>query len=271
MKSRENKYGRFTTIILVAVGLLVFLVACVKLPDGGKSAFLLTSPSFENNLGEEGYQEVLKKEKLNKDPRLNKILQRVGNRVAAQTGQSYKWEFNLIESKQLNAWCMPGGKVAFYTGILPMLQDEAGMATVMGHEVAHATMRHSGQRISQGMLVNLGMTLADVSLSNNRYRNELMGMLGAGATVGVVLPYGRSHETEADLVGLKYMARAGYDPRTAVQFWQRFSKAGKGGPPEFLSTHPGGATRIANLKRNMPEAVKLYNATKKKYGSGDRL
>ena len=271
MDVRNKLYIRLTTAFLISVGVLVFMVACVKLPEGGKSAFLLTSPSFENNLGEEGYQDVLKKEKINKDPRLNGILQRVGKRVAAQTGQSYNWEFTLIESEQLNAWCMPGGKVAFYTGILPMLQDEAGMATVMGHEVAHATMRHSGQRISQGMLVNLGLSLADVSLSNSRYRNELMGMLGAGATVGVVLPYGRSHETEADLVGLKYMARAGYDPSTAVAFWERFSQAGKGGPPEFLSTHPGGATRITNIKKNLPEAMKLYNAAPNKYGSGERL
>jgi len=250
----------------------LLFIACVKIPETGHSVLLLTSPGMENQLGQDGYKEVLSKAKLNKDPRLNDILKRVGARIASQTGRSdYKWEYVLIESKEQNAWCMPGGKIAVYTGILPMMADEAGMATVLGHEVAHATLRHAGQRISQGMLMNLGLSMAEVSMGNSQHKNTILGLLGAGATVGVILPYGRGHETEADLVGLKYMAKAGYDPRQSVAFWQRFSRSSGGAPPEFLSTHPGAATRIRDLQHRLPEAIPLYENSSQKFGAGEKL
>jgi predicted Zn-dependent protease len=251
----------------------MYLLACTMIPETGEQALILTSPSYENSLGAQGYKEVLAKEKVNKDPHLNSILLRVGERIAAQTEtKGFSWEFRLIESKQLNAWCMPGGKVAFYTGIIPSLKTEAGMAVVMGHEVAHATLRHSGQRITQTMLLGLGLSVSEIALSNKKYKNDIMGLLGAGATVGVILPYGREHESEADRVGLKYMAKAGYDPREAVAFWQRFGKATSGGaPPEFLSTHPASNRRASDLKKQLPVAMKYYKAAKTQFGMGEAL
>lgn len=255
---------------LLSILILSILSSCVQLPETGRSAFFLTSKSQENQLGEDGYKEVLKKEKINTDPRLNAILQRVGAGISQAANQpGFRWEFKIIESKQQNAWCMPGGKVAFYTGIFPFLKNEAGMAAVMGHEVAHAVMRHSGQRMSQGMLVQMGLSVADLSFSNSKNRNQLMALLGAGASVGLVLPFSRSHESEADLVGLKYMARAGYDPQEAVRFWQRFGATGKGAPPEFLSTHPAGDTRVRTLQGAMAEALAIYNAHPNKKGIGE--
>lgn len=259
-------------IDVAGVLFLVGLVSCVKIPETGKSALLLTSPSFENQLGAGGYKEILAKSKINQDPRLNDLLRRVATRIAAQTRRSdFKWEFKLIESKEKNAWCMPGGKIAVYTAILPDMMNEAGMATVLGHEVAHATLRHAGQRISQQMVVNLGLSLAEISLGNSAQRDTIIGLLGAGATVGVILPYSRDHESEADLVGLRYMAGAGYDPQESIQFWKRFSKSSGGAPPEFLSTHPGTTTRISDLQNHLAEANRRYQTASQKYGSGEKI
>jgi metalloendopeptidase OMA1, mitochondrial len=259
--------------------LAVFVLAsfsfsgCITIPETGKQALILTSPAYENQLGFDGYKEVISQSKISKDPGSNQILVRVGGRIAQATARSdYKWEFNLIESKEQNAWCMPGGKIAVYTGILPAMYNEAGMAAVMGHEVAHATLRHAGQRISQGLMVEMGLAITDITLGNTKHKNTILAMLGVGAAVGVVLPYSRSHESEADYIGAKYMARAGYDPREAVTFWQRFEKsAGGGAPPEFLSTHPGSSRRIADLQHNMPEFMGIYNVAPQKHGAGDLI
>lgn len=252
--------------------LTAFMGSCVTIPETGQRTLLLTSEAQEKSLGAEGYQEVLKKETISKDMRLNLILQRVGKRISRQANKpDYNWEFTLIESDQQNAWCMPGGKVAFYTGILPALQNEAGMAAVMGHEVAHATLRHSGQRISQQQALGIGMSIASLSFANSDNQDLLMGLLGAGATVGILLPYSRSHETEADTVGIKYMAQAGYDPREAVSFWKRFGQTGGQAPPQFLSTHPSGSSRINNLQKLLPEALRLYSQASPKYALGDTL
>lgn len=261
-------------MIKKALALLFSLqaIACVKLSETGKSAFILTSPSFENQLGKDGYKDVLSKAKVNREPRVNAILQRVGRNIAAQTTRNdFKWEFTLIESKEQNAWCMPGGKVAVYTGILPFMKTEAGMAAVMGHEVAHAMLRHSGQRISQQMIVNLGLSAAEISLKNSQQKGTILGLLGAGATVGVMLPYSRGHESEADRVGLRYMAKAGYDPQEVVRFWKRFSQKSGGAPPEFLSTHPGAGTRIRDLQTQMPQALRWYQASPNKIGIGETI
>lgn len=247
--------------------------SCVTLPETGQKKLLLTSVSQENQMGEEGYKEVISKSKLANKTSAYPILQRVGSRIAAATGQTdFQWEYNLIEDKQLNAWCMPGGKIAVYTGILPYMKTEAGMAAVLGHEVAHATLRHSGQRMTQELGTQMVLGLAGASISNSPYKQQLMAAMGAGATVGFILPYGRAHETEADTIGLRYMAEAGYDPRESLAFWQRFSKeTSNGAPPEFLSTHPGGATRIKNIKKNMKEMMKIYEQSPNKYGAGDNL
>lgn len=175
--------------------------------------------------------------------------------------KGYEWEFNLLESEQINAWCMPGGKVAFYTGIMPICQDELGVAVVMGHEVAHAVARHGGERMSQGLLQQLGGVALAVALKDKPAETQalFMGSYGIASQYAVILPFSRTHESEADRLGLMFMAMAGYDPREAPKFWERMSaKSGGNQPPEFMSTHPSHSTRISNLNKWMPEALKYY-------------
>lgn len=250
-----------------------FLSSCVTLNETGQKKLILTSTDQENQMGEEGYAEVLKTAKVTKSEPTHTILQDVGSRIAEQANRpDFAWEYTLIDEDQLNAWCMPGGKIAVYTGILPFMKNEAGMAAVIGHEVAHATLRHAGQRISQQMGMSTILGVVSGGLQNSENHDQIMALLGAGANVGLMLPYGRKHETESDLIGLKYMAKAGYDPQEAVEFWKRFSEATKeGAPPEFLSTHPGAGTRIKDLQNHMDEAIALYNAAPNQYGKGREI
>lgn len=178
--------------------------------------------------------------------------------------EGYKWEFNTIESKEINAWCMPGGKVVVYTGLLPVTGNEAALAIVMGHEIAHSVARHGNERMSQAMVQQLGGMALQVALAQKpqETQNLFMTAYGIGSTVGAVLPWSRQQETEADQYGLIFSAIAGYDPREALPFWQRMAAAGGGAPPEFLSTHPSDATRLRKLEQFMPEALKYYNAAK---------
>ncbi len=173
--------------------------------------------------------------------------------------KDYRWEYKLVESKEVNAWCMPGGKIVFYTGILPITQDETGIAVVMGHEVAHALLNHGQQRMSSDVLAQLGAVGVGAAVGNKSEQTQQIAMqaYGVGTQVGVLLPFSRSHESEADDIGLRLMAIAGYNPDAAIPFWQRMaSKSGGGGPPEFLSTHPSSSTRINNLRKLIPEAKK---------------
>ena len=175
--------------------------------------------------------------------------------------KNYRWEFNLIENdKMVNAFCMPGGKVGVYTGILPITQNETGLAVVMGHEIAHAIAKHGNERVSQGLLAQLGGVALSTALSKNPgTTNQIfMAAYGVGANVGVLLPYSRLHESEADRIGLILMAKAGYDPREAVPFWQRMNEKGGPRPPEFLSTHPAPESRIKQIQDLIPEAMKYY-------------
>jgi predicted Zn-dependent protease len=166
----------------------------------------------------------------------------------------------LVESDEINAWCMPGGKVVVYTGILPLTRDETGLAVVMGHEVAHAVASHGAERMSQGLLVEFGGAALSAALNQQPARTKELWMtaFGVGTQVGLMLPYSRTHETEADHLGLIFMAMAGYDPRAAVDFWTRMSQAGGASPPEMLSTHPSDQTRIRNIESFMPEALSYY-------------
>jgi predicted Zn-dependent protease len=200
----------------------------------------------------------------------SRMVSRVGDRIAnaverymqdhgmASRVEGYEWEFNLIGEDVPNAWCMPGGKVVFYTGILPYTEDEAGMAVVMGHEIAHAIARHGNERMSQQLMVQAGGAALSVYLDekDTEHQELYLAAYGVGTTVGVALPYSRAHETEADKLGLIFMAMAGYDPAEAVEFWKRMSQSGGAKPPEFLSTHPSDETRIENLKKFLPEARK---------------
>jgi predicted Zn-dependent protease len=175
--------------------------------------------------------------------------------------EGYEWEFNLVESKEVNAWCMPGGKVVFYTGILPVTQNEGGLAVVMGHEIAHAIAGHGNERMSQVLVAQLGGMALSEALDNKPEETRQLWMMafGAGAQLGVLLPFSRLHESEADQMGLIFMAMAGYNPNQAVGFWERMAEMkGGGAPPEFLSTHPSDKTRIKNIKSLLPDAMKYY-------------
>jgi predicted Zn-dependent protease len=224
------------------------------------------------------YDKVLKEAKLCTDHKKVDMVRRVGNRIALAAeeflrnsgldaeAEKYNWEFNLIEDdKTVNAWCMPGGKVAVYTGIMPITQNENGLAVVLGHEVAHAIARHGNERMSQSLLANMGGVALAVALKEKpgKTRQLYMAAFGMGASVGFLLPYSRVHESEADRIGLTIMARAGYDPRGAIPFWERMNKKGGTRPPEFLSTHPAPASRITDLKIHINEALPHYEKSLK--------
>jgi len=241
----------------------VGVAACQTVPITGRSQLLLLSEADEVRMGLQSYEEVLRKAKLSTDPALNEKVGRVGTRIAEATGRKdLQWEFKVIEDQQANAFALPGGKVAVYTGILPITRDDAGLAAVLGHEVAHAIARHGAERLSQDMLVQVGLAATMTALSNRDPKTvqSVGALLGAGASVGLLLPWGRSQESEADHLGLIYMAKAGYDPHAARDLWVRMAEASKGSgkPPEFLSTHPSEATRIKQIDGWIPEAMKYY-------------
>jgi predicted Zn-dependent protease len=233
-------------------------------PETGRSSHVGMSTEQEAALGLQTYQQVLSQSpSITSGPEFE-MVKRVANRLAAATGkfgQGYDWQVSLIQDGKVNAFCLPGGKIVVYTGIIPVAQNEAALATVMGHEMAHATSRHGAQRVLQQNLTQTAMTGIAVSLSDMDYDKQrtVMAALGAGAQFGVLMPFSRKHESEADEIGLMYMARAGYDPRESVRFWKRMEEAGSEQPPEFLSTHPSHGTRIAQLEALMPKALEEYN------------
>lgn len=249
---------------LCALGLLAALCACQSVPYTGRSRFLLISASEEKQLGSQAYQETLKKSKLSGDQEKIALLRRAGHRLSkAADKPDFQWEFNLIEDeKNINAWCLPGGKVAVYTGIWPVMKDEEGLAVVLGHEIAHALARHGAERMSQGMLANLGGQTLSVLLARQPGRTqELYGQAyGLGVGLGILLPYSRAQESEADRIGLILMAKAGYDPHAAVPFWKRMEEAtgGKGennSLDKYLRTHPTSKDRQKNIEGWIPEAL----------------
>ena len=246
---------------------------CSTVPITGISQLHLISSADLNALSYQEYNEFLAQNKLSTNTQNTNLVKGVGlniqkavEKYLAQHNLSselngYVWEFNLIESPEVNAWCMPGGKVVVYTGILPITQDVAGLAVVMGHEIAHAVAHHGAERISQGLMQQLGGVALSVAIQNEPQttQNIFMTAYGVGSTIGVILPYSSTQESEADRLGLVFMAMAGYNPNAAIDFWTRMSQSKTGGsPPEFLSTHPSDQTRIANLKKYMPEAMQYY-------------
>jgi len=246
-------------IALVLLG----AVACETVPITGRSQIMLVPEGDEVKMGLASYQEILGKSKVSADTRLSEQVTRVGRRIAAATERTdYQWEFKVIEDSQVNAFCLPGGKVAVYTGILPITRDDAGLAAVLGHEVSHAIARHGGERLSQEMAVH-GLTLATTqTLLAGRDPGTVQlvsGVLGAGASVGLLLPWGRAQESEADHLGLIFMAMAGYDPHEAPEFWKRMAgKAAGKAAPEFASTHPSDETRMRQIEQELPEAMTYY-------------
>ena len=258
---------------LILLICLLSLTACSRVPITGRSQINLIPGSSMLSMSLQQYDQFLKENKLSTDQEQTQKVKRVGAKIQnsveryfAAGGLSehlagYKWEFNLVEDRQVNAWCMPGGKVVVYSGLLPVAKDETGLAVVMGHEIAHAIAEHGNERMSQGLLAQLGGVALSTALATKPALTQQLWMTayGAGAQYGAILPYGRLQESEADQLGLIFMAMAGYDPREAVAFWERMA-AQKGGqsPPEFLSTHPSDATRIANIKRLIPKAMEYY-------------
>ncbi len=252
---------------------LFFLASCATVPITERRTIHLVSDQELTTLSLQEYDKVLKQAKVSQDTGKVQMVKNVGSRIARATEdflkeqglagdvQNYKWEFNLIEDeKTANAWCMPGGKVAVYTGILPFTQNETGLAVVMGHEIAHAVAKHGNERMSQGLLAQMGGVALSVALSSQpaAAQNLFLAAYGAGAQVGFLLPYSRLQESEADRIGLILMAKAGYDPRQAVPFWTRMNAKGGGRPPQFLSTHPAPDTRIKDIEGHLPEAMKHY-------------
>jgi predicted Zn-dependent protease len=272
-KMIKRTKSTFISRILIVLLVGIFSFACAQVPITDRQSLALLPESQLATMSLQEYDKVLKNSQLSSNRQQVEMVRRVGFKIAKAAEDFLKeagmqseiknlnWEFNLIEDDKLaNAWVMPGGKAAVYTGILKYTQNETGLAVVLGHEVAHAIARHGNERMSQGLLAQMGGAALSVALSQNSAttQNLFMQAYGAGATVGLLLPYSRLHENEADRIGLTLMARAGYDPREAVPFWQRMNEQGGRRPPEFLSTHPAPATRIANIKKYIPEALVYY-------------
>jgi predicted Zn-dependent protease len=263
--------------VILSLVIFAFVLSCSTVPVTGRRQLDLIPDSTLLPMSFQQYDDFLKANKLSTNQEYTKIVRQVGKRIQraveeffAEKGmsdklQDYSWEFNLVESDQVNAFCMPGGKVVVYTGILPIAGDEAGLAVVMGHEIAHAIAGHGSERMSQGLAVEMGGVALSTALANQPARTQQLWMtvFGVGAQYGVMLPYSRLHESEADHLGLIFMAMAGYHPRTAVEFWQRMAEA-KGGqaPPEFMSTHPADATRIREIDALVPEVMPYYEKSK---------
>jgi predicted Zn-dependent protease len=246
------------TRLLPVLCLAVVLTGCTTVPETGRRQFNFMTPSDEMQLGFSEFDKMKKEVPISNDVAANAMLQRVGKRIAAVAPMpNAQWEFVVFDSKEANAFCLPGGKVGVYTGILPITKDEAGLATVIGHEVAHAVARHGGERISAAMGLQLLGTAVDAATAESKYHNYAVAGYGLGSQLGVALPHSRLQESEADHLGLLYMARAGYDPEAAVAFWQRFAAFNTqqgGATPWFLRTHPLDETRIERLKGWMGEA-----------------
>jgi len=249
-------------------------VGCETNPYTERTQLLLLPLSSEIQLGGQAYQQVLKdpKTRLSQDPKEIEPVKRIAARLIEATKQSryadtakrFTWDVSVIkDDKTANAFALPGGKIAVYTGIFPVAKTEAGLAAVLGHEVVHALARHGAERMSQGLVAQIALNAAAIGLqlkgSDPQTSSAIMQALGLGAQVGVLLPFSRAHESEADHVGIILAAQAGYDPREAIRLWERMEQAGGGQPQEFLSTHPSHGTRIKQLQEWMPEALSYYD------------
>ena len=253
---------------------IFFFVACSSVPLTGRKQTAWIPESELIAMASDQYGQVLQQGPLSSNVSQVNQIKRVGSKIQksvekymadkglADELEGYNWQFNLIDNDTLvNAWCMSGGMVAFYTGILPICQDDAGIAVVMGHEIAHAIARHGNERMTHGLMQTAGGVVLSESMKDQPEETQLLFLstYGAATTVGAMLPFSRTHESEADEMGLIFMAMAGYDPRNAPEFWERMQANSQGAPPEFLSTHPSHSTRVKKLNDLMPEALKYYN------------
>lgn len=261
------------TLTLLLLGTLILtLFSCSQVDISGRRQLNFVPDSYMHSMSFSEYGKFVESNKLSTDTQKTAMVKRVGQRISEAVTQycndkgipeeleGYEWEFNLIEDPNVNAWCMPGGKVVVYTGLLPVAQDETGLAVVMGHEIAHAFAEHGAERMSHQLLAAGGSIVLSEATKEQSETNQAVFLMayGVGSQLGI-LKYSRTHESEADHLGLAFMAMAGYNPEAAVPFWQRMS-AGKEGkaPPEFLSTHPSGETRIRNIEALLPEIKSTY-------------
>lgn len=255
--------------VAVFLAFVVWLSGCATVPDTERSQFLLLGPEQEVNMGARAFDEMRSELDFVESGPQKQQLARIGERIVEVAQPRLRergfpeldWEFKVVDDDQLNAFVLPAGKVVFYTGLLELAGNDAEVASVMGHEVAHVIARHSGERLSQNMLISGGLLAAQAGIAGQDAgeRQAIMAALGIGATVGVQLPFSRAHESEADRIGLILMAEAGYDPQAAVDFWRKMEeRKGGGGPPTLLSTHPGAGDRVAELREQMPEAQAIY-------------
>jgi predicted Zn-dependent protease len=261
----ERRHIKWFPLILAALFLAYQYFSSEKFvnPETGRASRVGLSTEQEAALGLQSYQQIIAQSPtVNSGPEVA-MVQRVVKRLVAATGDAgrgYDWRVSVIESRQVNAFCLPGGKIVVYTGILPVANSEPFLATVLGHEMAHATSRHGAQRMLEQNLTQTAMVGVAGSLSDLDYEKQraVVGALGAGAQYGVLMPFSRKHESEADHIGLMYMARAAFDPRESMNFWRRMEESSNAQPPEFLSDHPSHGTRIQQLKAWLPEALKQY-------------
>ena len=261
------------TKLLAGIGAAFFAVAaCTTNPITGRSSLQLADNTQMLTMASQEYKTTLTSSKVIKGTADANRVVNVGNRIKNAAEKyytsigrqadlvNYQWEFNLLQDKQVNAWCMPGGKVAVYTGILPITKDETGLAVVMGHEVSHALAGHGNERISQAMVAQYGGQILGGSISNAQWAKVFQAAYPIGSQVAL-LKYGRNQESEADQMGLYLMSMAGYDPRQAIPFWQRMEASSNGArQPEFLSTHPNPETRISDINKNLPKALEYYTS-----------
>jgi len=258
--------------VAVVVTSSTIFISCSTVPLTGRSQLNMIPDNEMLAMSFQQYDQFLKENPPSNNQTQVKMVRDVGARIQLAVEkymadnkmsdrlEGYDWEFNLVESDQVNAWCMPGGKVVIYTGILPVTKDETGLAVVMGHEIAHALAEHGNERMSQQLLQQAGAVGLMVAMRNEPVQTQALwlSVYGVGTTVGIMLPYSRTHESEADHLGLIFMAMAGYNPNEAPEFWKRMAAGKEGEPPEFLSTHPSSETRINNLNSWIPEAMQYY-------------
>jgi len=261
-------------VILLSLVFVATLAGCSQVPITGRNRLMLISASRENRLGAQAFEQFMQDAPVSHDPKLTGLVRRVGGRIAEKAHlPDAQWQFELVESEAVNAFALPGGKIVIYTGILRACPDEASLAAIIGHEAGHIIARHAGERMSIGLAVSIvlgGAELATEKMDPSK-RAAILAAMGMGAKVGVSLPYSRLHEYEADSIGARLMARAGYDPAAAWEFWARMAEQHAAQPVEFLSTHPASDKRMEALKEMMPEMRQVYHKAPIKYGRGEIL
>lgn len=259
--SRGSGVKLLPILLFALYGIYYYFSNREVVPLTGRKQLVDISRDQESALGLQSYRQILRQENVVTEGKNAQLIKEIGRRISAVSEDpGFKWDYNLIDSPQVNAFCLPGGKVAVYTGILPVAKNADGLAVIMGHEIAHAIARHGAERMAHQKLVQIGTMAAGVAISDMEpgQQRAVMGALGVGAQFGVLLPFSREHESEADYMGLIYVARACFDPTEAPKLWERMGQASGGrGPSQFMSTHPSHETRIRQFQKWMPEALKI--------------